>query len=128
MSLRIYNCISRKENINLKILRGEIIKRNRIYTLEQYENKIKNVKMRFTNHVHIINKLDGYNDTIIDDLDRISYYDSSRYIHPAVKIYICNIVDKYILEFRNDKDILEFFVYILTLYNCINISKRDYMK
>ena len=105
---------------NVKLIKCEIIKRNRIYSLEQHERKIYNIKYRFNNHIGIINKLDGYNDSIIDDLDRISYYDSARYMHPAVKIYICNIVDKYLVEFRNDKDILDFFVHILYLYNCFN--------
>ena len=122
MSLRIYNCISGKKNIDIKKLRNEIIELNRISRLEKYNNKIYNIKFRFNDHIHIIDKLDGYNDTIIDDLNRISYYDSLRYIHPNVKIYICNIVDKYLLEFSNDKDVLEFFVYILILYNCSNIN------
>ena len=106
---------------NLKLsVKGQIIKRNRIYSLEQNDNKIKELKTKFKNHVHIINKLDGYNDTIIDDLYRIGYYDPDRYILEGVKIYICNILYKYIDEFHNDKDILNFFVYICYSYNVFN--------
>ena len=113
----------------IKTVKAQIIKRNRLYYLEKRQNKINNIKSRFNNHVHIINKLENYDNLkndldVINDLDRISYYNPDHYIHPEVELYICNIINKYLDEFHNDKDILEFFVYILVIYNCINDPEK----
>jgi len=119
----------------IKTVKAQIVKRNRVYYLEKRQNKINNIKSRFNNYVNIINKLENYDNLkndldikndldVINDLDRISYYNPDHYIHPEVELYICNIINKYLDEFCNDKDILEFFVYILVVYNCINEPEK----
>jgi hypothetical protein len=118
----------------IKTVKAQIVKRNRVYYLEKRQNKINNIKSRFNNYLHIINKLENYDNLndldvkndldLINDLDRISYYNPDHYIHPDVELYICNIINKYLDEFHDDKDILEFFVYILVVYKCINDPEK----
>ena len=62
-----------KRNISTaKTLKNEIYKKNYIYSIETYEYKIEIIKIFFNNHIDTINKLEGYNETIIDDLYNIS--------------------------------------------------------
>jgi hypothetical protein len=88
--------------------------------IEQNEVKIKRIKEHFVNYEELINTLEDYNDLLINDLHGISLYNPNHYIHPSVKIYICNIIYKYINEFRNDEKIIDFFRYILSRYNCFS--------
>jgi hypothetical protein len=104
----------KKNTYTAKRIKNEIYKKNYIYSIETYEYKIEILKIFFNKHVDIINRLEGSNETIIDDLYNISKISPSKtYIHPSSKTYIRNIIYKYVDEFQYDEDILNLFYYIL---------------
>ena len=99
---------------NFKTLKSDILKKRRIYNLEQNESKVKSLKKHYPKHIHVIKVLDGYSTDIIDDLYRVSLYDSNHYVHPASNNCIRELIYPYLDEFRNDPVILDFFDSILS--------------
>lgn len=100
-------------------LRSKIIKQNYIHAIETHQKTLTIVKQQFTKHTDIIDKLEGSNDYIIYDLKKLGTYETDTYIGPTVKTFIRSIILKYLYQYRNDQDILEFFAYILNKHECI---------
>lgn len=105
-------------NLNAKQMRCVFAKRKHIYAIEQRDMKIECLKLFYPNHKHIITILECYDDNIIDDLHRISLY-KPNYHHPASMVYIGEVLDKYLIEFQRDNDILEFLLHIANQYKCV---------
>ena len=117
MMRNMFNKTYNKNISTHKIIKNEIYKKNYINSIETYEYKIEIIKIFFNNHIDTINKLEGYNETIIDDLYNISKINPiyKSYILSSSKTYIRNIIYKYVDEFQYDEDILRFFYYILII-------------
>lgn len=101
--------------VTAKRLQLEINKKNYMYRLEQHEIKLNIVKLKFNNHTDIIEKLHDRED-LINDLYSLNL---SSYLLSHKKMHILDVISKYIDEFENDQDVLEFFAYILYRYKVV---------
>jgi hypothetical protein len=101
--------------VTARRLQMEINKKNYMYRLEQHEIKLNIVKIKFNRHAEAIEKLHDRED-IINDLYSLNL---SSYLLSQKKMYIRDTISKYIDEFEEDQDVLEFFAYILYNYKCI---------
>ena len=101
--------------VTSKKLQQAINKKNYMYRLEQREIILNLVKNKFNKHPQVIEKIEDREDIIYD----LYVLPLSSYLSPVKKMYVRNIISKYIDEFKDDQDILDFFAYILYHYKVV---------